>query len=89
MARKHTVNGVDIPFTPEEEAEWDAREAEYLEQQRIYKETEGYKDSRKKEYPSVVDQLDMIFHAMDAGLIPKAPDFYAAIKAVKNRYPKP
>ena len=29
MARTKIVDGVVIPFTPEEEAEWDAMEAEY------------------------------------------------------------
>ena len=29
MARTKMVDGVVIPFTPEEEAEWDAKEAEY------------------------------------------------------------
>jgi len=29
MSRTKLVNGVVIPFTPEEEAEWDAQEAEY------------------------------------------------------------
>ena len=41
-----------------------------------------YKDKRLKEYPSVVDQLDKIYHSgIDA--------WKADIKAIKDKYPKP
>ena len=40
-----------------------------------------YKDDRKAEYPSVVDQLDDIYHnGIDA--------WKATIKATKDKYPK-
>jgi len=51
-----------------------------------FQETHTYK--RKKEYPSVRDQFDMLFHGMDRGDIGKVPEFYDAIKAVKDKYPK-
>ena len=38
---------------------------------------------RKLEYPSIVDQLDMIYHAGVGG-----DAFQAAIKAIKDKYPK-
>ena len=38
---------------------------------------------RKLEYPSIVDQLDMIYHAGVGG-----DAFQAAIKAVKDKHPK-
>ena len=42
----------------------------------------AYKDKRAAEYPSIVDQLDLLYHGgMDA--------WKAAIQAVKDRYPKP
>jgi len=41
-----------------------------------------YKDDRAAEYPSVVDQLDKIYHSgIDA--------WKADIKTVKDKYPKP
>ena len=41
-----------------------------------------YKDDRKAEYPSVVDQLDDIYHnGIDA--------WKATIKTTKDKYPKP
>lgn len=43
-----------------------------------------YKTKRAAAYPSIGDQLDMIYHAGQGG-----DAFQAAIKAVKDKYPKP
>lgn len=48
-----------------------------------------YAQSRRYEYPKLGDQMDMIWHAMDRGLIPKIEPLYGQIKAVKDKYPKP
>lgn len=48
-----------------------------------------YAALRRGSYPSKGDQLDMLWHAMDIGQIPKAQQFYNTIKAVKDKYPKP
>ena len=42
-----------------------------------------YQRKRKEEYPSIGDQLDMIYHAGLGG-----DEFQEAIKIVKNKYPK-
>lgn len=39
-------------------------------------------------YPSVGDQLDSLWHAMDSGEIPVASVFYNAIKMAKDANPK-
>ena len=45
-------------------------------------ENNSYKSKRKTEYPSVVDQLDLIYHSgSDA--------WNAKIKETKDKYPKP
>ena len=45
-------------------------------------ENDSYKSKRRKEYPSVVDQLDDIYNnGIDA--------WKATIKATKDKYPKP
>ena len=44
--------------------------------------------NRVSEYPAIGDQLDMLWHDMDEGVIPKSNRFYDAIKAVKDKYPK-
>ena len=43
---------------------------------------------RKAEYPPVAEQLDMLWHAMDQGQLPKAEPFYSNIKRIKDKYPK-
>lgn len=48
-----------------------------------------YIDQRRYAYPVLGDQMDMIWHAMDDGLIPKIEPLYSEIKAVKDQYPKP
>lgn len=48
-----------------------------------------YVENRKAEYPDITDQLDMFWHAMDDGVIPKIEPFYSDIKVVKEKYPKP
>lgn len=44
---------------------------------------------RMKAYPSYGDQFDMLWHAMDDGIIPKIEPFYTERKNVKEQYPKP
>ena len=42
---------------------------------------------RQRAYPPIGEQLDMLYHAMDRGEIPKATAFYETIKAVKEAAP--
>ncbi len=46
-----------------------------------------YAQVRLSIYPSIGEQLDMLWHAMDKGEIPKATEFYERIKAVKDIVP--
>jgi hypothetical protein len=46
-----------------------------------------YRQARADSYPAVQEQLDMLWHAMDAGQTPKIEPFYTTIKAVKLAYP--
>jgi hypothetical protein len=57
-------------------------DAEVIRLQAEY-DAQAYARSRKAEYPSIGDQLDMIYHNGDGGAT-----FQAAIKAVKDKYPK-
>ena len=43
---------------------------------------------RIKKYPKIDEQLDMLWHAMDSGEIPKATEWYNKIKEVKESIPK-
>ena len=48
-----------------------------------------YQRTRAIQYPSISDQLDMLWHAMDSGALPRVDSFYDAIKAIKDANPKP
>ena len=48
-----------------------------------------YAQRRVMEYPSVQEQLDMLWHGMNDGLVEKTEPFYSSIKAVKDKYPRP
>ena len=51
----------------------------------------AYARTRADAYPSVGDQLDMLWHAIEANATLKTryADFHTAIKAVKDANPKP
>jgi hypothetical protein len=44
-----------------------------------------YKRKREAEYPSVQEQLDMLYHDQ----VDSTTTFKTAIKTVKDKYPKP
>ena len=50
-------------------------------------------NTRAAAYPSIGDQLDMLWHAIDTGdwtaAKVKTTEFYTALKAVKTSHPKP
>jgi len=52
-----------------------------------------YAELRRGTYPSIGDQLDMLWHAIDTGdwtaAKVKTTEFYTALKAVKTAHPKP
>ena len=92
MARHHLINGIQVPFTAQEEAEWDANEAAYAAKKakEVKTEPKPYVAKRKLAYPQIGDQLDMLWHSIDKNpdLKTKFFDFYEAIKAVKVKYGK-
>jgi len=47
-----------------------------------------YARDRAEAYPSIADQLDMLWHAIDQGIDLKQSDFYTGNKAVKDAHPK-
>ena len=72
------VNGEKVLLTAEEISAREAEEAAFLADQAA----NGYKSDRAISYPSVVDQLDLIYHSgIDAWKV--------KIKETKDKYPKP
>ena len=47
-----------------------------------------YTESRALTYPKITEQLDKLFHDIDRGTLDNTGEFYTAIKAVKDEYPK-
>jgi len=76
------INGVEVVMSPEEEAAtlaaWAAEDARRAADMAA----NGYKYARAEAYPSVVNQLDILFHEGFDG-------WKAAIQAVKDKFPKP
>ena len=53
--------------------------------------TNIHKIERSSEYPGFDEQLDLLWHAIDAGAFgdpAKLTDFYTTLKTVKDNYPK-
>ncbi len=56
----------------------------------------NYKDYRQKGleekgsgYKNLAEQLDLLWHDIDAGKLDKTGSWYLDVKAVKERFPKP
>lgn len=75
---KKMVNGVEVEMSAEEEAqireEWAKNESEAAKNE--------YARNRLSEYPTIRDQLDLIYHE---GL----DSWKDKIKSIKDKYPKP
>ena len=56
--------------------------------ERLQAEYDANEYQRLRQYPTIGDQLDMLWHAIDTNSLNKTSDFYTAIKAVKDAYPK-
>ena len=78
---------IDNPITElPTEAELNAKIAEM---QAAYDEKNlPYKTNRRKEYPYIFDQIEMLYDDIESGKLDKTGSFYTAIKAVKDKYPK-
>lgn len=45
------------------------------------------KEKRKKSYPSIEDQLDMLWHDISNGTLDTTGIFYKGLSRIKNRFP--
>ena len=57
----------------------------------LEKTSNNYAGKRKDYYPSLLKQLDLLYHDIDSGKFgdaAKTGSFYLARKAVKDKYPK-
>ena len=77
-----------VPLTEEEIADRKARDAQF-EIDKTAIDANRYLFDRKVAYPSVQDQLLMLWSSMDAGEIPQSKAFYNSIKTINDKYPQP
>lgn len=84
MTRFNATPNGPVPFTAEEEAEWDAMEAANAAKQAALAATE-YQRQRAAEYPPMADYLDGIVKGDQA----QVQAYIDACLAVKAKYPKP
>jgi hypothetical protein len=84
MARFHQTETGLVPFTPAEEAEYDAMAIQYEIEQAERARTK-YQRDRAKEYPSINDYVDGIVKSDQA----QVQTYIDACLAVKAKYPKP
>jgi len=75
-----SLDGLDLPTI-------DELEKADLELQAEYEATK-YQLDRKPLYKKPEDYIDMLWHSMDAGEIPKSKEFFDHIKNVKDKFPK-
>lgn len=66
---------------------WDQIQTEIKRLQAEYNNT-AYQRNRESQYPSITDQLDMIWHAINTNSLDKTSSFYTRLKEIKDKYPK-
>ena len=85
---KALVNG--SLFTGIDVSDLEVHTQELTEEQyeKLLQDEAPYSEKRRREYPDIGDQLDMLWHSIDAGTLDKTSDFYTSLKATKDKYPK-
>ena len=48
-----------------------------------------YRTSRSQEYPPLEEQFDLLFHDIVANKVDATGEFVKALKATKEKFPKP
>ena len=97
MARNHLINGKLVPFTAEEETARDAEEAAWAAEQTELEKTlyqrkrtgEAATPTEDTQYLPIGEQLDLLYKDIVAGTVTASGAFATAIKATKDKYPKP
>ena len=83
VANIKMINGVPIELT-------DAEKQEIVDERNSPDNiTYPYDEKRQREYPSIGEQLDLLFHDMTAGKGTKDGEWYKAVAKVKTDNPKP
>ena len=78
-----------IPSEKEIEKKLESLIIAYHDVQNSSYEYSGAIEGRKLEYPSLEEQLDLLFKDIDNDTLDKTGAFYTALKSVKDNNPKP
>jgi len=92
MALMHGQKHIFGQETVEEVSEEDYREPTDFVEYKFLRERGEYNSDGElvtAGYPSIQEQLDMLYHAIDSNTLDKTSDFYTTLKAVKDAFPKP
>ena len=84
MPRHHMTANGPIPFTAEEEMQFDAMELQAQAEKEEFLQTK-YQRDRAAEYPSINDYIDGVVKGDQA----QVQAYIDACLAVKTKYPKP
>lgn len=84
MPNYHTTSEGNIPFTAEEEAEWEAMQTAFTAERAALDATK-YQRDRAAEYPSINNYIDGVVKGDQAQI----QAYIDACLAVKAKYPKP
>ena len=81
MARHHMIDGVAVPFTPEEETARDAEEQAWADKA-PERELEAFYNKRKEEYPTIEELVVALYDPEDKAEIDRRR------AEIKEKYPK-
>jgi len=84
MPNYHATSEGNIPFSAEEEAEWEAMQTVHAAKQAALARTK-YQRDRAAEYPPITDYIDGVVKGDQAQI----QTYIDACFAVKTKYPKP
>ena len=85
MTRYHLINGERVAFTAEEETARDKEEAAWKTEQAA----KAYIGKRRESYPSIPEQLDLLYKDIVAGKMDATGSWATRMKAVKDANPTP
>ncbi len=90
LVNPENPNGIEVPFTAAEEAQADKEEAQAIINRKEW-DKQAYARNRALQYPALAEQLDLLWHAIDAGTLDNRDHrnkFYSMLKKVKTDNPK-
>lgn len=80
------VNGERVELTPQEEEEI----LQFQQEQETIRQQNEYKEKRRKEYPSLERQLDILHNDIESfNAVDQRSTWFQEIKRIKEKYPPP